>query len=53
MSRFLPDAPIAMVERTIGDWPLRYGAYDVDEAVRVGRDRAGPQPARRDPRTRD
>ena len=27
---FLPDAPIAMVERTIRDWPLRYGAYDVD-----------------------
>ena len=29
-SRFLPDAPIVIVERTIGDWPLRYGAYDVD-----------------------
>ena len=28
--RFLPDAPIAIVERQIGDWPLRYGAYDVD-----------------------
>ena len=27
---FLPDAPIEIVERTIGDWPLRYGAYDVD-----------------------
>jgi 8-oxo-dGTP pyrophosphatase MutT (NUDIX family) len=30
MERFLPDAPIVMVERTIRDWPLRYGAYDVD-----------------------
>jgi 8-oxo-dGTP pyrophosphatase MutT (NUDIX family) len=30
VSRFLPDAPIAIVERTIGEWPVRYGAYDVD-----------------------
>ena len=30
MEQFLPDAPIVIVERTIGDWPLRYGAYDVD-----------------------
>ena len=30
IARFLPDAPIEMVERTIGDWPLRYGAYEVD-----------------------
>jgi 8-oxo-dGTP pyrophosphatase MutT (NUDIX family) len=30
ISRFLPDAPIEIVERTIGDWPLRYGAYEVD-----------------------
>jgi 8-oxo-dGTP pyrophosphatase MutT (NUDIX family) len=30
MARFLPGAPIEIVERTIGDWPLRYGAYDVD-----------------------
>jgi 8-oxo-dGTP pyrophosphatase MutT (NUDIX family) len=30
MARFLPGAPIQMVERTIRDWPLRYGAYDVD-----------------------
>ena len=29
-SRFLPDAPIVIVERTIRDWPLRYGAYDID-----------------------
>jgi 8-oxo-dGTP pyrophosphatase MutT (NUDIX family) len=27
---FLPDAPIAIVERTIDEWPLRYGAYDVE-----------------------
>jgi 8-oxo-dGTP pyrophosphatase MutT (NUDIX family) len=30
MARFLPGAPIVVVERTIGEWPLRYGAYDVD-----------------------
>jgi 8-oxo-dGTP pyrophosphatase MutT (NUDIX family) len=30
IARFLPAAPIEMVERTIGDWPLRYGAYEVD-----------------------
>lgn len=30
IGRFLPGAPIEMVERTIGQWPLRYGAYDVD-----------------------
>jgi hypothetical protein len=30
MARFLPGAPIVMVERTIGQWPLRYGAYEVD-----------------------
>jgi 8-oxo-dGTP pyrophosphatase MutT (NUDIX family) len=30
LSRFLPDAPIEMVERRIGEWPMRYGAYDVD-----------------------
>ena len=27
---FLPDAPIEMVERTVRDWPLRYGAYAVE-----------------------
>lgn len=31
MARFVPDAPVTMMERTIGDWPLRYGAYDVDD----------------------
>jgi hypothetical protein len=30
IARFLPGAPIAIVERTIGAWPLRYGAYEVD-----------------------
>lgn len=30
LAHFLPDAPIEMVERTIRDWPLRYGAYAVD-----------------------
>jgi 8-oxo-dGTP pyrophosphatase MutT (NUDIX family) len=30
LASFLPDAPIEMVERTIRDWPLRYGAYAVD-----------------------
>ncbi len=30
LTRFLPDAPIVIVERTIRDWPLRYGAYDID-----------------------
>lgn len=30
MARFLPDAPVTMVERTIRDWPLRYGSYDLD-----------------------
>jgi 8-oxo-dGTP pyrophosphatase MutT (NUDIX family) len=30
MALFLPDAPIAIVERTIGDWPLRYGEYSID-----------------------
>ncbi len=30
MARFMPGAPIEIVERTIGQWPLRYGAYAVD-----------------------
>lgn len=30
VSTFLPDAPIEMVERVIGDWPLRYGGYRID-----------------------
>jgi 8-oxo-dGTP pyrophosphatase MutT (NUDIX family) len=27
---FLPGADIEIVERTIGDWPLRYGGYRID-----------------------
>jgi 8-oxo-dGTP pyrophosphatase MutT (NUDIX family) len=30
VTAFLPGAPITIVERTIGEWPLRYGAYDVE-----------------------
>lgn len=30
VERFLPGAPVEMVERTIRDWPFRYGAYEVD-----------------------
>jgi 8-oxo-dGTP pyrophosphatase MutT (NUDIX family) len=30
VARFLPSAPVEMVERTIRGWPLRYGAYDLD-----------------------
>jgi hypothetical protein len=27
---FLPGSPIAIVERQIGDWTVRYGAYEID-----------------------
>jgi 8-oxo-dGTP pyrophosphatase MutT (NUDIX family) len=30
LDRFVPGAPITIVERTIRDWPLRYGAYDIE-----------------------
>jgi 8-oxo-dGTP pyrophosphatase MutT (NUDIX family) len=30
LDRFVPGAPIVIVERMIGDWPLRFGAFDVD-----------------------
>ena len=30
LDRFMPGAPITIVERTIRDWPIRYGAYDVE-----------------------
>ncbi|HKG57089.1 MAG TPA: CoA pyrophosphatase [Candidatus Limnocylindrales bacterium] len=30
VSAFLPDAQIEIVERTVRDWPLRYGAYSID-----------------------
>lgn len=31
VARFLPNAPIVIVERTMDGWPLRYGAYVVDD----------------------
>ncbi len=30
LAAFLPGSPIEIVERTIGDWPLRYGGYRID-----------------------
>ena len=30
VARFLPDAEVEIVERTVRDWPLRYGAYAID-----------------------
>jgi hypothetical protein len=30
VASFLPDAPIEVVERSIGGLPLRYGGYRVD-----------------------
>jgi len=30
VAQFLPDAPIAILERNIDGWPLRYGTYRVD-----------------------
>jgi len=30
VARFLPEAPVTMVERTVRDWPIRYGSYDLD-----------------------
>lgn len=30
LARFLPGAPIAMVDRTVSGWPLRYGHYELD-----------------------
>jgi 8-oxo-dGTP pyrophosphatase MutT (NUDIX family) len=30
LSRFLPDAPVAIIDRVVGEWPLRYGQYEVD-----------------------
>jgi 8-oxo-dGTP pyrophosphatase MutT (NUDIX family) len=30
LARFLPGAPVAMVDRTIRGWPLRYGHYELD-----------------------
>lgn len=30
VTAFLPDAPVEIVERVIGDWPLRYGGYRIE-----------------------
>ena len=30
LATFLPDAPVAIVERTVRGWPLRYGHYEVE-----------------------
>ena len=30
VSAFLPAADVEIVERTIGDWPIRYGGYRID-----------------------
>ena len=30
VARFLPDARIDVVERTVGTWPLRYGHFELD-----------------------
>jgi 8-oxo-dGTP pyrophosphatase MutT (NUDIX family) len=30
IAAFLPDADVEIVERTIGDWPIRYGGYRID-----------------------
>jgi 8-oxo-dGTP pyrophosphatase MutT (NUDIX family) len=30
LAAFLPDAPVAIVERTVRGWPLRYGHYEVE-----------------------
>ena len=31
VAAFLPGAPSEVVERTIGDWPLRYGGFRIDD----------------------
>jgi 8-oxo-dGTP pyrophosphatase MutT (NUDIX family) len=33
IATFLPGAPMRIVERTVRDWPLRFGAYDVDGLI--------------------
>ena len=47
LATFVPDAPLAIIERRIGEWSVRYGHYEVD-GLSVGRDRAHPEPAWRD-----
>jgi 8-oxo-dGTP pyrophosphatase MutT (NUDIX family) len=31
LAAFLPDVPIEIVERTVREWPLRYGHYRIDD----------------------
>ncbi len=33
LADFLPDAPLEIINRTIGGWPIRYGAYRVDDLL--------------------
>lgn len=30
VAAFLPEAPVEIVERTIGDWPIRYGGFRIE-----------------------
>lgn len=30
VARFLPQAPVDVIERTVGGWPLRYGHFEVE-----------------------
>ena len=50
IARFLPGAPIAIVERTIGDVAAPLWRLRGRRAVGLGRDGADPEPARGDPR---
>ena len=33
VAAFLPGAPLEIVNRTIGGWPIRYGAYRIDDLL--------------------
>lgn len=33
VAAFLPDSPLEMVERTVEGWPIRYGAYRIDDLL--------------------
>jgi 8-oxo-dGTP pyrophosphatase MutT (NUDIX family) len=33
LDAFLPGSPIVVVERTVRDWPLRYGAYPIEDLL--------------------
>jgi len=30
LDAFVPGAPVEVIERQIGDWPIRFGAYPID-----------------------